>query len=198
MKSHRNSLVYKAGRYVTRLLLDELPKHCTFHGVQHTFNVVKGVRVIGKAEGLAKKDIQLLMIAAWFHDTGHIDTYNDHEKFSASIAREFLMERNCPKQKIDIIEACIQATKMPQNPRTLMEKVICDADLYHLSFPTYENYQQLLREEWKVVLGKDYSNEEWNQLNDSFLQNHSYFTHYGKTILEPKKWIGPAEFEAKK
>lgn len=193
MKSHRKELYYRAGRYVTRLLLDKLPKECVFHNVQHTFNVVRGVRAIGKAEGLKEKDLEILILAAWFHDTGHVIAYQGHELMSTKIARDFLKENDYPKTKISEVESCILATTMPQNPKNHLEKIMCDADLYHLSFSSYDHYQQLLREEWKNMLNKEFTDEEWQEQNDDFLQTHRYFTDYGVAKLEPKKWIDPLQ-----
>lgn len=189
MRSYRKTLYYRVGKYVTRLLIDQLPKHAIFHNVQHTFNVVRGVKTIGQAEGLKKSDLEILILAAWFHDTGHTSVYSGHEIVSAEIARDFLKECDYPEARITRVEACIFATTMPQQPKNKLEMVMCDADLYHLSFPTYDHYQQLLREEWKTMLKKEYTDDEWQKLNDLFLHNHHYFTEYGKAVLEPKKWI---------
>ena len=33
---------------------------------------------------------------------------------------------------IQRVSSCIQATRMPQSPLSQVEKIMCDADLYHL------------------------------------------------------------------
>ena len=76
---------------------------------------------------------------------------------------------------------------MPQNPKNLLEKVICDADLYHLSLAEYCHLQALLLEEWKRVLSKKCTHEEWTQENLTFLKEHQYWTTYGQTILQKRK-----------
>ncbi len=187
MKKHRESIVYRAGNYVVRLLRSELPADRLFHNVHHTINVVQGVVDIGRAEQVTPLEMEILMLAAWFHDTGHIETYARHEQVSEQLAAEWLEEQAYPPAQIREVLRCIRATTMPQQPADKMEQIICDADLYHLSFPTYDHFQELLREEWKLLLGIEMTDEEWRASNDAFLRQHHYWTAYGRTHLEARK-----------
>lgn len=187
MSKHRDSIVYLAGSYVVRLLRLELPADRLFHGTHHTINVVQGVVDIGRAEGVNPAELEILMLAAWFHDTGHIHTYAGHEEQSMVIATKWLKAQAYPPGKIKDVVRCIRATTMPQQPKDKLERIICDADLYHLSFVTYDHYQELLREEWKLILGLEMTEEEWHKSNDIFLRKHSYWTDYGRAFLEEKK-----------
>lgn len=187
MSAHRHSIVYLAGSYVVRLLRLELPADRLFHGTHHTINVVQGVVDIGRAEGVTDEELEILMLAAWFHDTGHIRTYAGHEEESIVLATEWLTAQRYPADKLADVVRCIRATTMPQSPTTRLERVICDADLYHLSFVTYDHYQELLREEWRIILNIEMTDEEWEKSNDAFLRNHTYWTKYGQEHLESKK-----------
>ena len=189
MKKHRKSIVYQAGLYIVRLLGEELPTDLVFHNVHHTINVVEGVVTIGKAEGISDEELEMLMLAAWFHDSGHIATYLGHEEKSIELARNWLQQNAYPTDRIEQVLRCIRATTMPQQPTDKLEQIICDADLYHLSFPTYDHYQELLREEWKRLLGIDESDAAWRERNDAFLRDHSYWTAFGKEKLEGKKQV---------
>jgi len=184
---HRRTILYRAGRYVTKLLIHQLPPDRVFHNLHHTINVMQGAHEIGKAEGLSDTELEIVMLAAWFHDTGHIKTYNGHERVSMAIAEEWLRTEHYPEQGIKQVLRCIEVTTMPQQPTTKLESVICDADLYHLSFNTYDHYQEMLREEWKRELDVDVSDEDWNSQNMAFLTGHSYWTDYGKNVLEARK-----------
>ena len=55
-----------------------------------------------------------------------------HEAQSAVLAEIFLRLHNVANEDIDAVKACILATQMPQKPVTLLDKIICDADLFHL------------------------------------------------------------------
>lgn len=190
MKKHRESIVYRAGSYVVRSLREQLPADRVFHNVHHTINVVQGVVDIGRAEGVNSEEMEILMLAAWFHDFGHITTYAGHEEESIRLAGIWLKEQKYPEARINEVIRCIRATTMPQQPANKLERIICDADLYHLSFPTYDHYQELLREEWKLLLGIEMTEEEWQESNDAFLRNHHYWTDYGRERLEGRKIDG--------
>jgi len=186
--SHKtHSITFLAGRYITHLFAEKLSADLVFHNFYHTLNVVRGVKDIGKHLHLSKEEKELLLLAAWFHDSGHIETYKGHEEVSQRIASEWLEKNHYPKNKIKQVLDCIAATQLPQQPKNLLEEVICDADLYHLSFGEYCHIQFKLREELRRVFGKEYTNEEWMKNNLAFLDNHHYFTDYGKTVLSKKK-----------
>lgn len=187
--SRRKTIVYRAGRYVTRLLIQELPTGRVFHNLHHTINVMQGVLKIGQAEQLPGGEMELALLAAWFHDTGHVRTYVGHEVVSMEIARKWLTKQEYSEERIKQVMRLIEVTTMPQDPKTRLEAVICDADLYHLSFHTYDHYQEMLREEWRRELGIVVSDEEWDRSNQEFLETHRYFTNFGKRELEPRKHI---------
>jgi predicted metal-dependent HD superfamily phosphohydrolase len=189
MKKHRESIVYRAGSHVVRLLREQLPADRVFHNVHHTINVVQGVVDIGREEQLGPEDMEILMLAAWFHDTGYVYTYADHEERSIELAQEWLRGQAYPENRMEEILRCIRATTMPQQPTNKLEQVICDADLYHLSFATYDHYQELLREEWNLLLGIEMTDAEWRESNDTFLRNHHYWTDFGREYLEDRKLV---------
>ena len=187
MQAPQKSITYLVGVYVSRLLTRSLSNELYFHDLRHTLNVVRGVRNICKHMEFSEEEYEILLLAAWFHDTGHVHTYKGHEAESLKIAQEFLEEKNYPTDKIAQVLDCIAATRMPQQPKNKMQEVICDADLYHLSLPEYPHLQHLLREEWSQVLNQKYTDAEWSILNLSFLNSHHYFTTYGKNVLGGRK-----------
>jgi len=174
-------------QYVTLLLKNQLPKTLTFHDYLHTREVVNAVYQIGKNSGLSKKELEIVAVAAWFHDTGHTISYDGHEEHSKRIAKDFLSDLKYNKKKIQKVNDCIQATKLPQNPLDKLEEVLCDADLFHLSQKNFFNRNELLRREWELVFHKYYTYAEWYELNINFLKEHQYFSLYGKHILEKQK-----------
>ena len=131
--------------------------------------------------------MQLVTVAAWFHDTGFSTCYKGHEYSSQNIATKFLSEHNVSDKSIQIICECIEATKMPQSPKSLLAKVLCDADLMHLSTPEFFYRKLLLRREWEVFCDNSVSDIEWHLLNKKFLEEHNYWTDYGKSILREGK-----------
>ncbi|MEM9719366.1 MAG: Pycsar system effector family protein [Bacteroidota bacterium] len=169
------------------LLINHLPEGFTYHNLAHTEQVVKAVKEIGKASQLSEDDIQTLILAAWFHDLGYIESYEDHEEVGMQMARDFFSKHELSTDRIDAICQLIEATKLEHLPRTLMERVIKDADLYNLATPDALFSAQLIREEGEIFRNEHFSDKKWNKMNLIFLENHSFFTEYGKTILEKVK-----------
>ena len=78
-----------------------------------------------------------------------------------------------------------------QEPLTLVEQIICDADLYHLGTNMFSKWGDCLRMELQNYYKSDISNEKWRQINLEFLRSHKFFTGYCQQKLEPVKqrWI---------
>ena len=180
-------IVLRAAVYVAQRIIAEQPKNRVFHNLHHTLTVLEGAGRIGRAENLAEGELEMVLLGAAFHDLGHIECYSGHEEVSMRLAKKWLSEQEYPEDKITIILDCIGATRIPQRPKHILEEVICDADLIHLSFESYPIYREMLRSEWEMELGWTFTDEEWITNNNTFLQDHSYFTAYGKNVLEPKK-----------
>lgn len=186
-KKKRKGIVHRASRHITRRLIRELPHNRIFHNLHHTLTVLQGVKVIGKAEGLSREELQIVKLAAIFHDCGHVKCYKGHEAQSMKIAEDWLRGQGYPEEKLVQVLSCIEATTMPQHPRNKLEEVLCDADLHHLAFDMYADYQEMLRVEWKMELGIELTDAAWESSNNKFLREHHYFTKYGQEVLEPKK-----------
>ncbi|MDQ8053319.1 MAG: HD domain-containing protein [Pedobacter sp.] len=180
-------LVELSSKFVTALFADELSLQLSFHSAYHTGNVVIAAQEIGLNIGLSPEEIDLVTIAAWFHDTGYTKGYAGHEQLSVNIARDFLADNGLDTKRIEMITSCILATTFPQSPKTPLEMVLCDADFYHFSRSNYPKFETSLRREWETCLNMHYTDEQWNALNLEMLTNHEYFTVYGKTVLQAKK-----------
>lgn len=182
-----NAIVDLSSRFVTKLFADELNLQLRFHSAYHTGNVVIASQEIGLNAGLSQEELDLVGIAAWFHDTGYTKGYAGHELLSIAIAKNFLIENSLNAERIEAVISCILATTFPQQPKNKMDMVLCDADFYHFSQANYPKFAAALRREWENCLNLHYTDEQWNGLNLAMLTKHEYFTTYGKTVLQPKK-----------
>jgi len=178
---------YKEAESAIRLKLDkELPGDLTYHGFHHTIDVLNAGLLIAKTEGISKKDTQLLRVAILLHDSGFIHTYRGHEDMGCRIARELLPPFHFSKTEIDLICGMIMATKIPQTPDTLLERIICDADLDYLGRKDVYPIADTLYAEIKLYINP-LTAEEWNNLQISFLEAHEYFTKFSKSNRSPSK-----------
>lgn len=179
-------------RIVTSIFQNKVNPLFVFHNLEHTIQVVTAAEEIEGYYQLNNEDQFVLFISAWFHDTCFSSGYaEEHEKESIKLVKEFLSPRFADQEMILRIAACIQATHMPQQPLTLVENIICDADLFHLGTNKFSERNQLLRKELQAYYKCDFAEEEWRQLNIEFLKSHNYFTGYCRQELEPVKqeWI---------
>ena len=113
--------------------LKGLSPDLTYHCIDHTLDILEQSERIANEEGITnERDLFLLKVAALYHDVGFLETYAEHEKKGCDIFLEDAVNLDFTDKEKDIIRGLIMATKIPQQPNTLMEKIICDADLDYL------------------------------------------------------------------
>ena len=173
-------LLNEAQLYVLNLLRNQQMESLVFHNYAHTLQVIQAAFELAIHQNIAAAQQETLLLAAWFHDTGYRITYRGHEAESQKIAASFLRERHYPEEQVETVLDCINATKVAQAPQNLLEEIIRDADLFHLSAPDYDTALQNLRQEWQLFLGKSASDYDWLIENLSFLNRHQYHTIYAK------------------
>ncbi len=171
-----------ANEHVRNLFKQNKSEKLVYHNYKHTDDVVKSAKSISKECGLTKRETELLLLAAWFHDTGYLTKYDGHEEISVNYATEFLSKYNFTEEDKNIIASAIRATRFPQTPKTLLEEVLCDADLSHLSKKGYMKRFKLLRLEWELF-NRSPKVENWRQSNMEFFCQHQYHTEYALVIF---------------
>ncbi|MBO7144509.1 MAG: HD domain-containing protein [Salinivirgaceae bacterium] len=172
---------------VLNMLEEKLPKNLYYHNLKHTIDVTTQVEIIGRSEGITDYEMLMLKTAAIFHDTGFTRTYKDHEEAGCEIAREYLPKYDYTPEQIDFICSLIMKTKLPPKPETLLEQIICDADLDYLGradfIPVSGNLYRELRERGAI---EDDINK-WNKMQIKFIEGHQYFTNSAKKMRDVNK-----------
>ncbi len=172
--------------YVLDRLERELPKHLYYHNYKHTIDVTIGVEIIGYGEGVSEEEMLLLKTAALFHDFGQVVSAVDHEERGCKIAGEILPGFGYTPEQIETIQGIIMATKLPPQPKTLLQEIIADADLDYLGRRDMVPVSDALYEELKVQ-GLIGSFNDWNKLQLKFLSNHQYFTKTARQMRKVNK-----------
>ena len=185
-----------AENFILTTLQKELPSDLQYHNIDHTHDVLDAAMNIAANEKISQEDIQLIRIAVLFHDSGFITSHKNHEENGCDRARTALPSYGLDDHQIDIICGMIMATKIPQTPHTLLEKVICDADLDYLGRDDFYSVGSRLFQEMKIR-GFVESEREWNLIQKTFLESHRYHTSYAKQNREPKKQLHLQEIIAK-
>ncbi len=182
------NLIEQSEDFVSNLLKDKLSNLYSYHNFNHTFTVVNAVKELCKKEDVSSDDKEMLLVAAWFHDTGYIDGYENHEQESVKIATAFLKEKGQSDEFIATVSSLFMATVKEYVPKTHLEKIIKDADFAHLVGVEYETTCELLRIELRNTWKLDFSNVEWAKENLNFLMNkHRFYTDYALRKWQPLK-----------
>ncbi len=173
--------------YVTQFYSEKIAEEYVYHDITHTQDVVRVCRQLGIAYGLSLEEIEILEIAAWFHDTGYDKGPANHEERSAEYAEQFLGHLSYPDAKIARIIATIKSTKFPVKPTNLLQQIICDADLSHLGEKNYWIRTAKVREELMVIQNKVMNEEEWIDFELNFMMAHQYNTPIARDLFEQRK-----------
>lgn len=174
-------------RRVFNLLETELPSFLTYHSPHHSAYVLEQAEIIALNENVrSEEDLLLIKIGAILHDIGFIKHYINHEETGCDISTEILKDFAFDNANIDKVCGMIMATKIPQSPRTLSEKIVADADLEYLGTDLFHPVSQLLFQELHYLdPGLDLS--AFQKIQIDFLSNHSYHTDYCIMHREERK-----------
>lgn len=180
------NLSEKASSYIKELFNEKLPTWAVYHNLSHTIDTVNASEEIGKLSGLSGEELELLNIAAWFHDAGYLYQAEEHEEKSVQIALGFLRSNNCDENVIQKVTECIRATKLVISAKNLLEFVICDADLISLGCVDYFEKNELLKLETALREKRKIDDLAWLERSLKFLSSHKYYTDYVQKNYGPR------------
>lgn len=183
-----NNIEKQAQLYAEQLFEKNNDEKLLYHNLDHTRNVVARCSEIAAEYNVTERQLLVLNIAAWFHDTGHLfsSCMKGHEEKSVDIMKKFMHENNADDEMINEVASCIMTTKIPRNPTNLIEEIICDADTYHFGTKEFKDTNKRMHEEFNLrehFVEKD----KWNQGTYEMLTHHKYYTKYSKEMLNNKK-----------
>ena len=168
-----------------------MPAGIKYHDAAHTLHPAKGVVAtanrIGKSENISEHDRELLIAAAYFHDTGYIREYEKNEPIAARMAGRILKLIGYKPKEVEMIQNMILATDLARKPKTHIEKILCDADLDHLGREDFFKMDGKLRE-GRRTRGIDVSDEaKWYKGTLDIIRNHQFYTQSQKKLREKEK-----------
>jgi len=187
---------YKAAEhYIIDKLSKELPCTLYYHGIEHTLDVLSAAENYAVMEHLNKEDLILLRTAALYHDSGFLVKYSSNEVASVEIISNVLPGFGYSDQQIDRISKMILTTELPQKPRNLPQKILCDADMDYLGRDDFYMIGIRLYREWNEN-GIPTTLREWYIQELYFLQQHEYFTWSAFNLRNEKKMKYIADIKA--
>lgn len=173
--------------YILSRLKNELRPDLYYHCLNHTLDVYESAKKLASLESIAGVDLVLLETAALYHDAGFIVSYKNHEEHSMHLMRKVLPRFGYADSDIEIIARMIIATRLPQNPVTDLEKILCDADLDYLGRDDFFMIANKLLCEWNEN-GIPVTLKKWYTIQKNFLESNHYFTQSAKGLRKEKKY----------
>ena len=177
--------------YIRDLFREELPQGIKYHDGDHTLHPTRGVvaaaNSIAISEKISEHDRELLITAAYFHDSGYIREYGKNEPIAARMAGRILKLIGYKPDEIDKIQKMILATDLAIKPKTHLEKILCDADLDHFGRDDFFEMDGKLRE-GRRLRGIDVSDDlKWYRDTLDVITNHQYYTQSQKKRRDKEK-----------
>jgi len=176
--NNSNQILTKADKFVFKLFENTDTSNLFYHNYKHTFHVFESCKKIATTENIAEKELEIVLLAALFHDVGYLESYKNHEEFSIKKVTQFLKDASYPNDNIVKVNACINATKMDVKPIGILQEIVCDADMAGLGEDDFYNNSILLRKEKEVFLHIFLTQIEWIAQEVNFLKRHQYYTKY--------------------
>lgn len=195
----QDPLFAEALEFVYQRFVSTENKNLCYHNYDHTKGVIDMVVLIGEKAGVSDHEVKLMGFAALFHDLGYMEQKEGHEKISASIAREWLGQRDFPEDDIVIVEKCILATQLgvDWNDFSKLELIMMDADLAHLGTSQCFEQSQKLYEEMKSTGETEMTDKEWVKMNHEFISNHQFKTQEAADLFQNQKFKNIGKLEEK-
>ena len=180
---HNKDIVTEAKKYVNTILISLEDMY--YHQYSHTLDVLERAVYLGYKENLSKEDIELLELAALFHDTGFIVQYEHNEPIWAKFASNFLKTYLYPNDKIATFERIILATDPNYlEPKDIFEKIIKDADVDNLGRDDFFEQGSRVKSEVEVLRNIKIKDPEWHHAMLDVLYKNKFYT---KTQIEERQ-----------
>jgi predicted metal-dependent HD superfamily phosphohydrolase len=178
-------------QYIRALFKEELPVGIKYHDSNHTLHPTKGVVAVANklaiSENISEHDRELLIAAAYFHDTGYIREYDKNEPIAARMAGRILKLIGYTPGEIKKIQKMILSTDFERTPATDLEQILSDADLDNLGREDFLKLDAKLRE-GRRIRGIDVSDDaKWYRGTLEIMKRHQYYTDSQKKLREKGK-----------
>lgn len=187
------------GRILEKLRKD-LPKDLRYHieseeenGIRHSEDVLGEAILFAVADGQTdERFLELLGIAAVYHDAGFLIKYDANEDFGANMAETDMRETGeYEEDEIDMVTQAIKATKVELKDGilkqgyapNLLAAYLLDADLGNFGRGDFRGKSELLFEELQLRNPQKPPNKDEFLLGThNFIKNHEWHTKAAKRL----------------
>lgn len=174
---------------VISLLEQRLPADVRYHSVTHTVDVLETALDLAISAGISGRDLEILAIAAAFHDSGFIEGQQNHELVGARFAAATMHSTGeFTDDEIDLVKTLILDTRLIENhvgvrqhPSTELGCYLLDADLANFGRDDFFEKLELQKEE----SGTQYPLALRQALE--MLENHRWHTDIANLRFQSRK-----------
>ncbi|PKL74903.1 MAG: hypothetical protein CVV27_18120 [Candidatus Melainabacteria bacterium HGW-Melainabacteria-1] len=164
-------------RILARLLREQNPIHY-YHCAQHTQDVLGETLLFASHDGVSERELELLAIAAAYHDAGYLEQYAANEPIGAKMAAEAMREAGYSESDIDTVGLMILSTQIGPGPMATSRKVLTPLAIY------------LLDADWGAFGREDFF-EKVHQLIDETGVPQPIFYRETQDLLRAQTWLSP-------
>lgn len=175
-------------RRILQRLQRDLPKNLLYHAVGHTEDVLSEVALFALLGQVTPTELELLAIAAAYHDAGYLERYVDNEVVGARMARAAMEAESFALEDIAAVERMVLDTKLVstgggrrQIATTGLSRFLLDADLSNFGRPDFFEKSELQR----LELGVD--RERFLRRTFTLISTHSWQTDVARRLRQPTK-----------
>ena len=147
-----------------------------YHQYDHALSVMERWIYLATVEWCTEEEIEMIAIAALFHDTWFVIQYEHNEPFWAKIARNYLRTILYPEDRIKIIQEIILATAPSAKPNNLLEEIIKDADMDNLGRDDFFDINEKVKKELEVMKNIKIKDPDWHHASLDIIQWHVFYT----------------------
>jgi len=164
------------------------PQYC-YHSVEHSIEVLRDSVSYAFLDGISDKDLQLIAIAAAYHDSGFLLSAQNHEEESVRLVMEALsLEEVWSLEDQATISQIILDTKVVQPnekywkpPKHPLSRYVLDADVSNLGQSNFLYKTELICRE----IGAE--RDLFLRQALSFIERHRWYTLPAKQLLQSVK-----------
>ena len=181
------------------LLESKLPKDLQYHRASHTYDVLSEAILLAVIDKLDSHSIELLALAAVFHDTGYIEQSTQNEPIGVRYAKYYMEKSGYSPMDIEVVAAAIMDTTMHfipalstiiQVPTTHLGRYLADADLGNFGRDDFLEKSKSVFAELKGKIWDDASEDEQSEFlkgSAQLLRAHSWHTTAARSTREVTK-----------
>jgi predicted metal-dependent HD superfamily phosphohydrolase len=182
---------------VLSLLAQRLPQELSYHSLAHTKDVLAEAIFFAVYDRRSERELELIAIAAAFHDAGYMEGFAGHEAASAQMVGE-AMERHggYTAEEISLVETMILDTKLQFTPNAVIQRARADLSQYlldaDLSNFGREDFFDRLEE-----CHREFRSNRHKLLEQTleFMKSHEWLTAAGRALRQARKRQNIEELE---